>query len=417
MMKLKSALCLILAVILLLSCFVGCAGTDTPSETTPTQKEENKKDQPIPAVPLSAVTNAKNLGFSAFDNQLVEYLKQSGRANENFTVSPLSYKAALTMAALGAAGETQTKLLKALGYADTEALRAWYATVLAGQDDFARYSGEGMVYRVVNAVWSNENREGKFLPSFLDDIAKTCRAEARSANGGDAMREAINAWVKEQTNGMIPQLLTGNMDFPAILVNALYLKTNWIGEFSKLGDRNFTTRAGETVQKSFMGQTARVRYYADEKTQLVVLPMEGGVSMVFVLGDDADLAEKLSKAQEKLVEITLPMFDVETALDRQELVDYLKLMGCDKMFDEGQADFSAMYSNPIYVYDIIQKAKVHVDENGLEAAAATAIIAVDGCAAPDPETPETFCADRPFTFYVVNGEETPELLFWGQIVK
>ncbi len=40
----------------------------------------------------------------------------------------------------------------------------------------------------------------------------------------------------------------------------------------------------------------------------------------------------------------------------------------------------------------------------------------EGCIA-EPETPKIFCADRPFSFYVVKNGETPELLFWGQIVK
>ena len=435
-MKLKTMLCLTLAALLLASCLTGCRGTEDPapsSDPAPTDVPEVKPDEPAPAVPLSAITDAKALGFSAFDDQLVEYLKQAGFAGENFTVSPLSFKAALTMAALGAEGETQTQLLDVLGYQSTDELRAWYAAVLEGADSFEEFfammeryaddypdpSGSGersSAYQVVNSVWSNKDLPGEFRQSFLDDITKTCRAEAYSAHAAE-LAGAVNAWVDEKTKGLIPGILDDASDTSAILVNALYLKSGWEDGFARLGDRDFTTCAGETVQKPFMTQTNRMRYYRDEQTQLVCVPLQGGVSMVFVLGDDTGLAEKLDKAEYRLVEATVPMFDVETSLDQRELVNYLRLMGCDRMFSREAAQFDPMYTDPLYVDDIIRKAKVHIDEEGLEAAAVTALIMKYACEVLEPEKPEVFCADRPFSFYVLKDGETPELLFWGQIVR
>lgn len=437
-MKLKTMLCLALAALLLLSCMTGCRGTEEPapaSEPSPetTKGQDGKPDEPVPAVPLSAILNAKALGFSAFDNQLVEYLKQTGKADENFTVSPLSFKAALTMAALGAEGETQVQLLEALGFRSVEELRAWYATVLAGVDGFDAYftdlenqaaglfpgSSEGAertaAYWVVNSVWSNRDLSGEFRKSFLDDIARTCYAEAYSARAAE-LADAINAWVSEKTNGLIPSIVNDASDTSAVLINALYLKTGWEDGFGKLEDLDFTTISGETVKKPAMGQSSHLAYYKDDQTQLVSVPLQGGVTMVFVLGDDTGLAEKLGKAEYRLVDVTVPMFDVETSLDQKELVNYLKLMGCEKMFTDC-AEFDPMYTVPLYVDDIIQKAKVHIDEEGLEAAAVTAIMMAEGAAMPEPETPEIFCADRPFSFYVLKNGEAPELLFWGQIVN
>ncbi|MBO4418959.1 MAG: hypothetical protein J5789_03945 [Oscillospiraceae bacterium] len=438
-MKLKKLLCPVLAAVLLLSCFTGCAGTE-PAGTTAGNQPQVRNNEPVSAELLSAVTNAKALGFTDFDNQLIEYLKQTGKANENFTVSPLSFKAALAMAALGAEGETQAQLLAALGFRNQEELRVWYGTVLAGADNFEAFFAEmekenadyqsrfpgfsssaanqerQSAYRVVNSVWSNQDLPGEFRQSFLDDIAKTCRAEACSAKAAE-LADAVNAWVKEQTNGLIPSILDDASEVSAVLVNALYLKSGWESSFRKLEERAFTTVSGETVQKPFMGKTSRLNYYSDEKTQLVRVPLQGGMSMVFVLGDDTNLAEKLSKAESRLVELTVPMFDVETSLDKKELVNYLRLLGCDRMFDDQKAEFDPMYTSSLYVGDIIQKAKVHIDEEGLEAAAVTALAMYAGAMMPKPEEPVSFCADRPFSFYVVNGGETPELLFWGQIVK
>ena len=436
-MKLKAFLCVGLAALLLLGCLTGCQPASGP-EPGGSKETGRQSDLPAPAVSLSAVTNAKALGFSAFDNQLVEYLKQAGRADENFTVSPLSFKAALTLAALGAEGETQAQLLEALGFRSVDEMRAWYATVLAGVDRFDAFFTEmekeaaelaeyfpdaansqerTAAYQVVNSVWSNQDLPGKFRQSFLDEIAKTCYAEAYSAKAAK-LAEAVNDWVNEKTKGLIPGILDDASDISAILVNALYLKSGWEHGFAKLGDRDFTARSGEKVQKPFMEQSAHMKYYKDDQTQLVSIPLQGGVSMVFVLGEDAGLADKLGKAEYRLVDVTVPMFDVETSLDQKELVNYLKLMGCEKMFIDGIAEFDPMYTDGLYVEDILQKSKVHIDEEGLEAAAVTVIeMPTESIAEPEPETPEIFCADRPFSFYVLKDGASPELLFWGQIVE
>ena len=437
-----------LAVLLLLSCLTGCWGVVDPvpgtepggtKEPAPDASKEPGIDpeDPATATLLSAVVNAKALGFSEFDNQLVEFLKQTGKAEENFTVSPLSFKAALTLAALGAEGGTRDQLLTTLGYEDLDGLRAWYATVLDGVDGFdaffARLEKEAAewaayfpgsadsrertaAYEVVNSVWSNQDLPGEFRKSFLEDVVDACRAEAYSAHAAQ-LADAVNAWVNEKTRGLIPSILGDASETSAVLVNALYLKTGWEVGFGKLEDMDFTAVTGETVRKTYMGQTSHMPYYKDDQTQLVSVPLQGGVSMVFVLGDDTGLAEKLARAEYKLVDVTVPMFDVETSLDQKELVNYLNLMGCENMFTDA-AEFDPMYTDSLCVADIIQKAKVHIDEEGLEAAAVTAIMMEATSAEPgEPETPEVFRADRPFSFYILKDGETPELLFWGQIVR
>ena len=66
--------------------------------------------------------------------------------------------------------------------------------------------------------------------------------------------------------------------------------------------------------------------------------------------------------------------------------------------------------------DIVQKTKIKIYEEGLEAAAATGLIMKNG-AAFNPEQPKEFLADRAFSFYLIQEGDAPELLFWGQIVK
>ena len=184
--------------------------------------------------------------------------------------------------------------------------------------------------------------------------------------------------------------------------------------FSKTGTDVFTTASGDKVDKSFMRVTDRFRYYEDDESQLVVIPLQGGASMVFVLGSDTRLAEKLNRTTYQRVEVTVPMFDIETALDQGELCDFLRSLGCAKPLTP-EAEFGAMFTESLCIGDIIQKAKVHIDEDGLEAAAATAVVAY-GTTAVQPEA-KIFRADRAFSYYIINGGSSPELLFWGQIVN
>ena len=99
------------------------------------------------------------------------------------------------------------------------------------------------------------------------------------------------------------------------------------------------------------------------------------------------------------------------------LMNYLKSLGCDRMFDSLNAEFDPMFTDELHVDDIIQKSKVSIDEEGLEAAAATAITMYGNASVQNPPEPKVFRADRPFRFYVINGTDNPELLFFGQIKR
>ena len=432
----KKLIALLLCAALCLGCFSGCkeieglarsvgeeleliepAGTGTAETTAP-------PDEPVGTEP--AVTNPDSgapvlptdLGLTDFDSGLINFLRD--RNDGNFTVSPLSFKAALVLAALGAEGETQRQLLDLMGFRTVEEMTAWYAAVLDGTDSFRGWfeahpdldSGEA-AYEVVNSLWKNLDLPGEFTEDYRTRADELLRAHLGSASG-QQLGGAINTWVSEQTRGLIPELVGDVSDASAVLVNALYLKSAWLDAFNRIGSDVFTTAAGDKVDKNYMRQTGYFPYYEDGETQLVSVPLQGGISMVFLLGSGANLSAKLAAARSRRVEVTVPMFDVETALNNRELTEFLISRGCTKMLTE-QAEFGGMFTEPLYVGDVIQKAKVHIDEDGLEAAAATAVITYGSTAVP--ATPLVFRADHEFSFCIVAGETNPELLFWGQIVE
>ncbi len=397
------------------------AAANKPAETDPVPPETepaHPETEPVPTLP--DIPADAGLGLDALDAKLIAFLRANGFEQKSFTVSPLSLKAALALTALGAEGETQKQILDALGFADVEALKTWYASVLAGVADFdSRVFGEDKAdsaYRVVNAIFHNAACDGEFRESYKDLVSKVMGAYASSHDKAE-ITKAVNDWVNAQTDGMIPSIVEDASQAAAVLVNALYLKVKWAESFNPSPVTDFTTLSGETVQKEFITKTEKYRYYSDADCQLVVLPLQGGINMVLVLGDGTNLSEKLAQAKARKTCVTLPKFEVESSFDKKELVQCLKAIGCGKMFVDSVAEFDPMFTEGIFVDDIIQKAKVKVDEKGLEAAAATAVVMMRNTALPNPEEPVIFTADRPFQFAIIREDEAPELLFWGQIIE
>ncbi len=434
----KKLICLLLCAVLCLGCFSGCQKvkelarsvgeelelidpTDSgATETTEATDAPAGTEAPAPGANTGTSAEPSGIGFSDFDGALIEFLRLRGLEDRNYTVSPLSFKAALVLAALGAEGETQRQLLDTLGFTSENAMIAWYASVLSGVDRFDSFFEDDpntergdAAYEVVNSVWRNLDLPGEFTEDYLTRAEEQLRAWCGSARGAD-LGNTINNWVNDRTRGLIPELVGDVSEAPAVLVNALYLKSAWMKPFNKIGSDVFTTAKGEKVDKNYMRLTDRFLYYGDDETSLVSVPLQGGISMVFVLGSSTDLSAKLAKAVSRRVEVTVPMFDVETSLNNKELVEFLTDRGCTKILTES-AELGRMFTEGLYVGDVIQKAKVHIDEEGLEAAAATAAITYGSTAVP--ADPVIFRADHDFSFCIVGSGDAPELLFWGRIAE
>ncbi|MBQ5376459.1 MAG: hypothetical protein IIU45_06280, partial [Lachnospiraceae bacterium] len=134
------------------------------------------------------------------------------------------------------------------------------------------------------------------------------------------------------------------------------------------------------------------------------------------------MKDALSKAERTRVNVKLPKMDLDTSFTNKELVDFLKARGVDLAFrDDGSADFSVMCQDkPLYIDDILQKTRIKTDEDGLEAAAVTAIIMMEATAMEgEPDEVRVFHADKPFRFYICTDLEDGEneVLFCGQMAQ
>lgn len=90
-------------------------------------------------------------------------------------------------------------------------------------------------------------------------------------------------------------------------------------------------------------------------------------------------------------------------------------------FSKTDANFSGMAtitdpSQNLYISDVIHKAFINTDENGTEAAAATAVIVWQTAIESTPPKPIVFDADHPFVFFIQQNQ-TGIILFMGRVVN
>jgi serpin B len=110
------------------------------------------------------------------------------------------------------------------------------------------------------------------------------------------------------------------------------------------------------------------------------------------------------------IELAIPKWSFDSEF---ELSSQLAELGMPLAFTP-EADFSAMTTKTtLMISDVIHKAFVGVNEQGTEAAAATAVVMVDSGLPLPPEI--TFEANRPFLFFI-HDQPTGAVLFLGRLV-
>ena len=214
-----------------------------------------------------------------------------------------------------------------------------------------------------------------------------------------------------------------------VLVNAIYFKASWLYQFSKTQtkDEEFVIPGSPTVKVPTMHKTLFVNYLGNDDFQLVQLPYKDNeVSMVIILPKKVDglsavekklsskmLQQALAKAEVMNMDISLPKFQMTEAIS---LSDDLIALGMKDAFIAGVADFTGMQekvsrSDSLSISNVIHKAFVDVNEEGTEAAAATAVVMKAGSA---PRTSIPFKADHPFMF-LIRHNATGSILFMGRV--
>jgi serpin B len=372
-------------------------------------------------------------GNSAFAFELYQALKgQEG----NIFYAPYSISLALAMTYAGARGETAAQMADTLHFLlDQDRLHPtfnWLDEELASRGEGARGTdGEGFRLNIINAMWGQKDYE--FLTDFLDVLAVNYGAGLRILDfttETEASRLAINRWVSDQTGGRIQDLIPPgviNELTRFVLTDAIYFNAAWEDPFNKrmTADGPFHLLDGGQISVPMMKQSEYLGYTRGEGYQAVELLYDGrDLSMVILLPETGNFeafeeglqANKVSDIINDLqltgVALTMPRFEFDSAFS---LNDILAEMGMPDAFSLGEADFSGITdSSPLFIWGVVHKAFVTVDEAGTEAAAATAVSGAPSAGPPESPLPVTI--DRPFIF-LIRDIKTGAILFVGRVLN
>jgi serpin B len=382
---------------------------------------------PPDASAADKATAAKDNNAFAFD--LYGQLRSSGHLENDGTLffSPESISTALAMTYAGARGQTAEEMASTVHFSlAQERLHPALAALL--HDLQAEQETKGYRLHTANALWGQKGTP--FLPGFLNLVKDNYGAglnEVDFRRATEKARQTINAWVEKQTDDKIKDLIAKGLlrpDTDLVLTNAIYFKGDWAAPFKKerTHDAPFQVGAEEKVTVPLMEQTAKFPYLDGDTFQALELPYAGkDLSMVVLLPKKADgladLEQRLTEANvrgwlEKLrpdeVRVALPRFKVEAGFD---LGKTLQAMGMKQAFT-ADADFSGMDGRrDLFISAVIHKAYVEVNEEGTEAAAATAVIMTRAAARINP----VFRADHPFVF-LIRDTRSGSILFLGRVV-
>ena len=308
----------------------------------------------------------------------------------NLFLSPHSISTALAMTYAGARGETERQMADVLHLPpQNEQTHAAFAAL----ETTIKSAGDNPLctFHVANALWGQQSYG--FLDDFLALNRKYYSAGFREVDfvgAPEQARRTINAWITEQTHQIIKELLRKGEVDPAdvlILTNAIYFKGIWAFQFNPEHTRDAEFRITQTdnVTVSLMSQTCELPYYAGEELDLLELPYDGDrLSMVILLpkqvGDleklenslnRKNLAKWLNRLNQRNVRVSLPRFKLDY---RTELAETLAALGMTDAFSPAKADFSGMTGRrELFIGAVIHQARVEVNEQGTEAAAATAV--------------------------------------------
>lgn len=369
--------------------------------------------------------------------------KQYGE-DGNFAVSPISVYMALSLAAQCSADDTQSEILSTLGISyDTlkTQFSYYYRSVFAeytARDETDKKIQTGMI-KLTNSVWLDSHTTAK--QECIDTLAEKYFCYSYHTDFHDdnaAANQAVQKFVKENTNGLIDQNFELSKDTVFALINTLYLKDFWNMYGNDLllteNDYNFAQSDGSIKNiKLLQGYSNNGRVVESDSFKTFFTRTANGNKINFILPkdgytvDDVFTAENISKVkniesykgvddEKKQRFYTRCLFPEYTASFDGYITSILKQMGITAMFDSDKCDFTNLTDDDVYCDSVIHTTKLKVDRKGIEGAAVTIIV---GAGAAGPDEYENvyldFVIDRAFGFII--SDAYGNTLFSGVVNK
>jgi serine protease inhibitor len=370
---------------------------------------------------LDVSQSYNGFGFTLFGSLIQQ------NAGKNTFISPTSIALALAITTNGAAGSTQASMRKTLG-ASGGSVADFNASNKALMAELTN-PGRDLQFTIANALWLN--KRFTLVPAFVTTSRDVFSATAQDLPFGDASAaQTINEWVDKNTNGRIPEIVDSTSpDDVLVITNAIAMKAKWLVPFDKNDTRDapFETGSGGRVTVSMMSrnggfayadtggwQVARLPYRGDRFAMYVLLPHKGSALADALKSFDRTAFDRaISGLSEQRIAFAMPRY---TATYKVELNEPLAHLGMSQAFDPGAADFSNLVEPPqrAYISLVVHRAFVRVDEEGTEAAAATAVTMRATAIMMPPE--KRMIVDRPFLM-AIRDDQTKQILFLGAIYK
>lgn len=357
-------------------------------------------------------------------NQFSYELFAQNMNEDNPVLSPVSAYMALSMAGLGAQNNTKEEFASVFGE-DNDMTGVCYNIM-----NHLPVSSENNTVTLANSAWISENFSAS--DQWIGNVDSIMRSEVfqKDLTTTETMND-MNAWILGKTNGLIEKMIDKPLTDAAglVLFNTIYFKAKWADPFEahSVYDDTFYLEDQSEINTELMHKESDMDYLSNEFAQGLVFPyvqneeQDGNFAFVALKPTDENkkirdlykeltpdaVKELLKNRQTKTVVTKLPKFEID--FDKQ-LNESLINMGLKDAFDMEAADFSGIGAwngdasfgeNNLYIDLVRQKAKIIVDEEGTEAAAATAVIMECGAAMPE-EMPEEVFFDRPFVYMIMD---------------
>ncbi|XP_074279275.1 serpin-ZX-like [Silene latifolia] len=370
--------------------------------------------------------------------KLAHHVASTESSKTNSVFSPLSLHVVLSLIAAGSSGSTRDELLSVLRSNSIDDLNKLSSELVSLVFADGSAAG-GPKLSFANGVWVDQTMP--FKPEFkrvVDDLYKAASSQVDFLNKAVEVASEVNSWAEKQTSGLIKELLPpGSVDRNTRLIfaNALYFKGAWTEKFdaSKTKEDDFHLLGGTSVKVPYM--TSKTKQFARvcDGFKVLKLPYKQGedkrqFSMYFLLPDQKDgllgLSEKVGStpgflnqhAPYEKVEVgdfRVPRFKISFGFEASKV---LKGFGINSAFSEG--GLTEMVDSPVdknlVVSNIFHKSFIEVNEEGTEAAAATAAVVMLRSIKLAPKV--DFVADHPF-MYLIREDMTGVVLFFGHVLN
>ena len=310
---------------------------------------------------------------------------------ENSVISPYGIATVLAMAAEGADRNSLDEILTCLGFSSLDELRTAVASVSSNPCD---------AFRSENAITFVK---GKNTAEMCEQFKKVLSSQ-------------YAAKIHEESSGE---------DTAVQLKNVSSFKAAWSVEMERdiSGRIRFCNSDGSCCRPAFLKCTEELRYYQDD----AFLPTVKAVALPYALAgcripyelvlvdsektiNETLLCEILSNMQRDECEVEFPEFSIKS---NYNLVPMMETLGIKDIFDLEKSSLSGIATEPLYAESFSQDAEIQVDKNGTVAIAITCMMM---CLKGGISSPDKFCFNKPFSYFLRN-TRTGEILFMGKVNK